>query len=155
MSDEDRAEHPEAEVLEEECQRRVLVAYTDSVATRSIRLTLEGMRDIQVDSSPTAEHCFELALQYEYDLFFFGLEFPNLSGELLYNLIDTAYRFGDSNRVTAPGVIFLADGKIKLPPSLKSDIRVKGGMAWPFKMDALLETVDRELPGTGKGKALL
>jgi len=136
-------------------ERRVLVGYDDSDATRSIRLTLEGMRYIQVDSSPSAERIFERAMQYSYDLFIFGTDFEEISGEFLYSLIDKAYRFGLPGRVTAPGLVFIHHEKLVLPSHLRVDVRIKGTLVWPFSMDELLAVIDRELPGTAKGSALL
>jgi len=135
-------------------ERRILVGYPDSLATRNIRLTLEGMRNVTVDTSPVSGDTFERAMQHEYDLFVLSLEFPEITGEYLYSLIDKAYRFGIEERISAPPVLFMQEGNASLPDSLRGDCRIRGCLRWPMSMDGILEAIDRALPGLGKGNAL-
>ena len=93
-------------------------------------------------------------MQYNYDLFILALRFDDISGELLYSLIDKAYRLGEGDRIAAPAVIFIRDKAGALPASLHGDHRVKGMLCWPFGMDELLESADKVMPGTAVGRAI-
>ncbi|CAN5434451.1 hypothetical protein BH23VER1_BH23VER1_30270 [soil metagenome] len=96
-----------------------------------------------------------MALQREYRLFVFGLELPEIGGELLYQLIETAYRYrsvdGGVPRFV-PAVVFAMEGaNADKREELRRDARVKGVVTLPVRIDKLLAAVGETLPRKGVG----
>lgn len=125
-------------------ERCVLACHPDVSVLRLIREALAGLADVRVDTAPTAERAFELAMQSEYQLFFFGLRMPEIGGELLYEFIEKAYRHGGSGRFAAPGVAFLGSANVadEKEQQLRRDARVKGVLSPPLKIDRVLELTE-------------
>ena len=93
---------------------------------------------------------FELAMQRDYQLFFFGVDLPMLAGEQLYEFIAKAYAHNRPSARTPPGVIFLTDEKTQaIPQALSRDARVKGIISCPFEISRLLSFADGALPPKG------
>ena len=130
------------ENTDEPATPRVLVAHDDVGTLRLIRETLGQFGECEIDTSPTAEYAYELALQRDYALFMFGLGLPVLNGELLYELLAKAYPFCHSGAVTCPGVVYIVDpadaGKVE---GLQRQARVKGVLVKPLSIDRILDRV--------------
>ena len=121
---------------------RVLVAHEDVGTCRLIRETLGQFGECAVDTSPTAEYAYELALQRDYLLFMFGLTMPVIPGELLYELLYKAYRYGGSVARHCPGVIYIADAAVAgRAEGLLREARVKGVLVKPLSIDRILSRV--------------
>lgn len=122
---------------------RILAVHEDVGTLRLIRETLLEFTECEVDTSPKADYAFELALQREYKLFFFGLTTPMLPGELLYDLVSKAYLHCHAGARTAPAVVYVADaGSAVQAKGLQSDARVKGVLMKPVTIDRVLNCVE-------------
>jgi DNA-binding response OmpR family regulator len=120
----------------------VLVAHEDVGTLRIIRETLGQFGECEVDTSPTAEYAYELALQRDYALFMFGLGLPVLHGELLYQLLAKAYPFSHSGAQVCPGVVYIADKhEAGRAEALQREARVKGVLVKPLAIDRILARV--------------
>jgi len=139
--------------LSKKVQDRVLAVHGDVSVLRLIRESLKGLASCEVDTTPDATYGFELALQREYRLFFFGLELPVLDGEQLYEFISKAYAHCHDGARTAPAVVYLSDGDASaIKPEIRSDARVKGVLNCPFEIAALLKTAEGTLTRKGSKK---
>jgi PleD family two-component response regulator len=71
--------------------KRILVVDDDVGLMRVMREALTSFLNCEVDSSPTPEYGFELALKKQYDLFIFDFSMPMIDGAMLFFLIGKAY----------------------------------------------------------------
>ena len=121
---------------------RVLVVHHAGPTLRLIREALQGFTDAVVDTTPDALYGFEMALQRPYRLFIFSLTLPMISGELLYDLIDKAYRHCHEAVKVTPAVIYIAEeGQAAQNQELARDARVRGVLTKPLNIDRLLKVV--------------
>ena len=126
---------------------RVLLAEESLPFRRVIREALTAFRVCEVDDAPSGERAFEMALRREYSLFLFSLPLPDMTGDMLDRLLSTAYPLVHSAAHAAPPVIFLCrpvDGRRF--EELKRDVRVRGSMPLPPKLDVLLSLTAPLLP---------
>lgn len=126
---------------------RVLLAEESLPLRRVIREALTSFRHCEVDDCPTAERAFELALSRPYQLFIFAVRLPDLSGITIDRLIAHAYPLTHPGTHTAPPVIFLAraeDGGAL--SAIQRNVRLRGTMTYPPKLDALLTLTSGILP---------
>ncbi len=120
----------------------MLVAHDEVGTLRLIRETLGQFAECEVDSTPSAEYAFELALQRRYALFLFGLGLPLISGELLYELLSKAYPYCHPGARTCPGVVYIADAaQANRAEELRREARVKGVLLKPLSIDRILDRV--------------
>ena len=70
---------------------RILASHPDTGTLRLIRDSISNLLNIEVDTSPSSEYAFELAVKRHYSLFLFGIDMPNLNGQLLYDMLFTIY----------------------------------------------------------------
>lgn len=126
---------------------RVLLAEESLPYRRVIREALMSFRHCEVDDCPTGERAFELALSRPYQLLILALPLPDLSGQMLDRLISRAYPLAHRGSHTAPPVIFIirttdaADME-----AMKRDVRLRGCLTYPPKLDALLALTAGLLP---------
>ena len=121
---------------------RVLVVHHTGPTLRLIREALQGFTDAAVDTTPDALYGFEMALQRPYRLFIFSLSLPVISGELLYELIDKAYRHCHVGARVTPVVIYIVEeGQAMQNQELARDARVRGVLTKPLNIDRLLKAV--------------
>lgn len=120
----------------------MLIAHDEVGTLRLIRETLGQFADCEVDSTPSAEYAYELALQRPYALFIFGLGLPVIAGELLYELLSKAYPYCHSGARTCPGVVYIADSsQASRAEELRREARVKGVLLKPLSIDRILDRV--------------
>ncbi|WP_395745279.1 hypothetical protein [Prosthecobacter sp.] len=126
---------------------RVLLAEESLPYRRVIREALLAFRVCEVDDAPSGERAFEMALRREYSLFLFSLPLPDMGGDLLDRLVSKAYPMVHAGAHAAPPVIFL------IPPAdmlrfqeLQRDVRVRGSIPLPPKLDVLLSVTAKLLP---------
>lgn len=125
---------------------RVLAAHRDVGALRQIREAVTGHFDAEIDTSPLAERAFELALQRDYQLFFLDADLAEIRGELLYEMIEKAYRYAGQPRF-APAVAYIFDSSdSEKDKELRRDARVKGVLAQPLREDKIAEVCREVLP---------
>jgi CheY-like chemotaxis protein len=126
---------------------RVLLAEESLPFRRVIREALMAFRICEVDDAPNGERAFEMALKREYSLFLFSLPLPDMTGDMLDRLLSKAYPLVHAGVHTAPPVIFLMR-----PPDamrfqeMQRDVRVRGSMPLPPKLDVLLSLTASLLP---------
>ncbi len=126
---------------------RVLLAEESLPFRRVIREALMAFRVCEVDDAPSGERAFEMALRREYSLFLFSLPLPDLAGDMLDRLLSTAYPLAHPGSHTAPPVIFLMRSTDTMRfEELKRDVRVRGSMPLPPKLDVLLSLTASLLP---------
>lgn len=126
---------------------RVLLAEESLPYRRVIREALTAFRECEVDDTPSGEHAFEMALRREYSLFIFSVPLPDLKGDMLDRLLAKAYPLAHPGRHTAPPVIYLTrPTDQQLFESLKRDVRVRGSLPFPPRIDQLLAATATLLP---------
>jgi CheY-like chemotaxis protein len=127
---------------EEYSPERVLVVLPVASTTRLIRETLENFTGAEVVTTSNPLRGFELALQRPYRVFLFGMQFEELSGPMLYELVSKAYGNEHGPKRLAPGVVFIREeNDPKLPEELTRDVRVKDVISKPVRIDRLLKAV--------------
>jgi DNA-binding response OmpR family regulator len=126
---------------------RVLLAEESLPYRRVIREALTAFRECEVDDTPSGEHAFEMALRREYSLFIFSIPLPDLRGDMLDRLLVKAYPLAHRHRHTAPPVLYLTrPADHTLFESLKRDVRVRGSLSFPPRLDQLLAATASLLP---------
>ncbi|MEZ5384588.1 MAG: hypothetical protein R3F13_03645 [Prosthecobacter sp.] len=126
---------------------RVLLAVESLPFRRVIREALTAFRVCEVDDAPSAERAFEMALRREYSLFLFSLPLPDMRGDLLDRLLSTAYPLVHAAAHAAPPVVFLlGPGDAMQFQGLQRDVRVRGSLPLPPKLDVLLSLTAKLLP---------
>jgi CheY-like chemotaxis protein len=117
----------------------VLLAEESLPYRRVIREALVSFRCCRVDDAPSAERAFEMALQRPYQLFIFSLSLPDMSGAMMDRLLARAYPLVHSASITAPPVIFLLRStELQTYQELQRDVRVRGSLGYPPKLESLL-----------------
>ncbi len=129
---------------------RVLLAEESLPYRRVIREALMAFRICEVDDAPSGERAFEMALRCQYSLFLFSLPLPDMTGDMLDRLLSKAYPMVHPGVHTAPPVIFLIQPSDALRfQELQRDVRVRGSMPLPPKLDVLLSVTASLLPERG------
>ncbi len=126
---------------------RVLLAEESLPFRRVIREALAAFRVCEIDDAPSGERAFEMALRRPYSLFLFSLPLPDLAGDMLDRLLSTAYPLAHPGSHAAPPVIFLVrPADMVRMQTLQRDVRVRGSMPLPPKLDVLLSLTASLLP---------
>lgn len=126
---------------------RVLLAEESLPYRRVIREALMSFRNCEVDDCSTGERAFELALSRPYQLFILALPLPDLGGQMLDRLISKAYPLAHRGSHTAPPVIFMMRATdASAVESMKRDVRLRGCLTYPPRLDALLTLTSGLLP---------
>lgn len=126
---------------------RVLLAEESLPFRRVIREALTAFRVCDVDDAPSGERAFEMALRREYSLFLFSLPLPDIAGDMLDRLLSQAYPRVHAGAHAAPPVIFLVRPSDAMRfQDLQRDVRVRGSMPLPPKLDVLLSLTAKLLP---------
>ncbi|WP_395753216.1 hypothetical protein [Prosthecobacter sp.] len=133
---------------------RVLLAEESLPYRRVIREALMAFRLCEVDDAPSGERAFELALQREYSLFLFSLPLPDMAGDMLDRLLGKAYPLVHKGVHTTPPVVFLIQpGDAMKFQELQRNVRVRGSIPLPPKLDVLLSVTASLLPEREGGLA--
>ncbi|MFM7605604.1 MAG: hypothetical protein ACKO8Z_10455 [Prosthecobacter sp.] len=126
---------------------RVLLAEDSLPYRRVIREALTAFRECEVDDTPSGEHAFEMALRREYSLFIFSIPLSDLKGDVLDRLLAKAYPLAHPGLHTAPPVLYLTrPTDHQLYESLKRDVRVRGSLPFPPRLDQVLAATAALLP---------
>lgn len=126
---------------------RVLLVEESLPYRRVIREALTSFRHCEIDDTPGGEHAFEMALRRPYSLFVFSISLPDLAGDLLDRLLVKAYPLAHPGTHTAPPVLFLIRaGEHARFEQLKRDVRVRGALEFPPRLDKLLAMTSTLLP---------
>ena len=131
--------------------KHILVVDDDVGILRLVRETLTSFLNCSVDTSPSAEYAFEMALRKDYGLFIFDFNMPIVDGALLYNLLGKVYEITSVPPRTAPPLILMSGhGEQARARTLLREPGVKGLLPKPFTIDRLLNRVEAILPETGR-----
>jgi CheY-like chemotaxis protein len=126
--------------------KRFLVVDDDVGLMRVMREALTSFLRCEVDTSPTPEYGFELALKKNYDLFIFDFSMPMIDGAMLFFLIGKVYNNSQPPRTVPPLVLVSAKGEEKRAQDLLRETGVHGLLAKPFTINRLLLKVKECVP---------
>ena len=129
--------------------RSILVVDDDVDILRFLRETLPAFGRCQVDTSPSPEHAFELALRKTYALFIFDFSMPGMDGALLYSLMRKAYDLAlQPPRALPPLILMSGNAQQQRARELMHEPGVRGLLPKPFSIERLLQSVEAAMPGT-------
>ena len=120
---------------------RVLASHPDTGTLRLIRDSISNLLNIEVDTSPSSEYAFQLAVKRHYSLFLFGIDMPNLNGQLLYDMLVTIYPKIHPEASSFPGVVFIGNEN----ESIKSDEIRKDFIIRPLSIDRIVRVVKNSI----------
>ncbi len=128
----------------------ILVVDDDVKILRFLRETLAAFSTCTVDTSPSSEYAFELALKKPYDLFLFDFSMPNVDGAVLYQFIRQVYLHDGRTpaRRLPPLILMSGHGDEPRARELLKEPGVGGLLPKPFSIGRLLAKVEAALPGT-------
>ena len=111
--------------------------------------TLSGLTSAAVDTSPSSEYAFELALKKSYDLFIFDFSMPAVDGAVLYQFIRKVYLHDVRSpaRALPPLILMSGHGDQPRARELLHEPGVGGLLPKPFSIERLLSKVETCLPG--------
>lgn len=126
---------------------RVLLVEESLPYRRVIREALSSFLHCEIDDTPSGEHAFELALRRPYSLFLFSVLLPDVAGDLLDRLLVKAYPLAHRGSHSAPPIIYLLrPGEQPLFEKLKRDVRVRGSLDFPPRLDKVMALASTVLP---------
>ena len=106
-----------------------------------------SFRYCEVDDCQSGERAFELAISRPYHLLILAVPLPDLGGLMLDRLIARSYPLVHRGSHTAPPVIFIRRSEDAAEiDSMKRDVRLRGCLSYPLKLDALLALTSGLLP---------
>ncbi len=127
--------------------QRVLIAHQAGSTRRLMQEALDNFTEAEIHTAGSALRAFELAMTREFHLFLFSLEMEEVNGLLLYELIEKAYAHSQIGVRIPPGVIFIREPKgPDLSKEFRGDVRIKGILSKPLKIDSLLKQVGMSIP---------
>ena len=127
--------------------KKILIVDDDVGLMRVMREALTSFLQCEVDTSPSPEYGFELALTKTYDLLIFDFSMPMIDGAMLFFLIGKAYNHAKPPRIVPPLLLVTGRGDEKRAQELLKEAGVHGLVAKPFVINRLLEKVREALPG--------
>ena len=127
--------------------KRILIVDDDVTLMRLTREALTSFLRCEVDTSPTPEYGFELALRKMYDLLIFDFSMPMIDGAMLFFLIGKVYENAHPPRVVPPLLLVSGRGDEKPAQELLQEPRVRGLISKPFAISRLLQKVQEAVPG--------
>ncbi len=127
--------------------KRILIVDDEVALLRIMREALAASFRCEVDTSPTPEYGFELALKRDYDLFIFDFSMPMIDGAMLFFLIGKVYNNLESARVVPPLLLVSGKGDEARAQELLKEPGVAGFIAKPFSMNRLLDKVHQTVLG--------
>jgi DNA-binding response OmpR family regulator len=126
--------------------KRILIVEDDVSLMRVTREALTSFLRCEVDTSPTPEYGFELALKKIYDLLIFDFQMPMIDGAMLFFLIGKVYNHSVPPRIVPPLVLISGKGEEKRAQELLKEAGVYGMLAKPFAINQLLHKVRECIP---------
>lgn len=127
--------------------KKILIVDDDVGLMRVTREALTTFLRCEVDSSPSPEYGFELALKKTYDLFLFDFQMPMIDGAMLFFLIGKVYNHSVPPRIVPPLLLVTGKGDEKRAQELLREPGVRGLVPKPFAINRLIEKVKECLPG--------
>lgn len=135
--------------------RSILVVDDDVEVLRFLRETLAAFATCAVETSPSSEYAFELALRKPYDLFVFDFTMPVVDGATLYQFIRHAYHHDGRSPARRLPPLLLMSGDAAQPRAreLLKEPGVTGLLPKPFTIERLLTKLEAALPGVTRPQA--
>ncbi len=130
--------------------KRILIVDDEVALLRITREALTASFRCDVDTSPTPEYGFELALKQDYDLFIFDFSMPMIDGAMLFFLIGKVYNNIEPARAVPPLLLVSGKGDEERAQELLKEPGVAGFIAKPFSMNRLLNNVHQTVRGIEK-----
>src|ERR1700736_5156034 len=126
--------------------KRFLMVDDDVALLRVLREALVATLKCEVDTSPTPEYAFELALKKNYDLFIFDFQMPMIDGAMLFFLIGKVYQNSQPVRELPPLLLISGKAEETRAQELLKEPGVAGLVAKPFAINRLLEKIQAAVP---------
>jgi DNA-binding response OmpR family regulator len=126
--------------------KRFLIVDDDVALMRVTREALTAFLRCEVDTSPSPEYGFELALKKNYDLLIFDFQMPMIDGAMLFFLIGKVYNNSEPPRVVPPLLLVSGRGDEQRAQELLKEPGVRGLIPKPFAINRLLEKVKECVP---------
>ncbi len=135
--------------------RAILVVDDDVEILRFLRETLTALAHCAVDTTPSPEYAFELALRKPYDLFLFDYQMPLITGATLYTLVRKVHDLGlvPAARRVPPLVLMSGHAEQRGAQALLQEPGVRGLLPKPFTIQRLLSRMESCLPGVTRPPA--
>ena len=134
------------ESIENKDSFRVLATHHDTGTLRLLRDSVSNLLSIGIDTSPSSEYAYEMAIKRPYSLFIFGYHMPNLNGSLLYDLLYKVSPSLYSGIRTSPAVIYIGEeDHIKDIDQIKRDARVKDILIRPLSIDRIISVIENSM----------
>jgi response regulator RpfG family c-di-GMP phosphodiesterase len=131
------------ESIENKNSFRVLASHHDTGTLRLLRDSVSNLLNIGIDTTPSSEYAYEMAIKRTYSLFIFGYHMPNLNGVLLYDLLYKVYPSLHEGTRKCPAVIFIGEeDDIKTTDQIKRDARVKDILIRPLSIDRIIGVIE-------------
>jgi CheY-like chemotaxis protein len=127
--------------------KRILIVDDDVGLMRVTREAIMSFLRCEVDTSPSPEYGFELALKKTYDLFIFDFSMPMIDGAMLFFLIGKVYNHSEPPRIVPPLLLVTGKGNEQRAQDLLQEAGVRGLIPKPFSINRLIEKVKECLPG--------
>ena len=129
--------------------RAVLVVDDNVDVLRFVRETLGAFTVCAVETSPSSEYAFELALRKSFDLFIFDFSMPVVDGATLYQFIRKTYQYDGRSPARRLPPLLLLSGDAAQPRAreLLKEPGVQGLLPKPFTIERLLAKLENCLPG--------
>lgn len=126
--------------------KRFLMVDDDAGLMRITREALTSLLRCEIDTSPSPEYGFELALRRSYDLLIFDFSMPMIDGAMLFYLIGKVYDHERPARSVPPLILVTGKGDDRRAQELLQDPRVAGLIPKPFALNRLLEKIRACVP---------
>jgi CheY-like chemotaxis protein len=127
--------------------KKILIVDDDVGLMRVTREALTSFLRCEVETSPSPEYGFELALKKTYDLFLFDFQMPMIDGAMLFFLIGKVYNHSMPPRIVPPLLLVTGKGEETRAQELLREPGVRGLVPKPFAINRLIEKVKECLPG--------
>lgn len=125
-----------------ESVKRVLVVDDEVDILRLVREALQALLGCEVDTTPSPEHAFELALSRRYDLLVFDFTMPGIDGATLYSLLrKTEKHCPLRGGKLAPLLLMSGNAAQRRAQELLREPGVRGLLAKPFSLERLVAVV--------------
>ena len=126
--------------------KRILIVDDDVGLMRVTREALTSFLRCDVDSSPTPEYGFELALKKTYDLLILDFQMPMIDGAMLFFLIGKVYENSQPLRRLPPLLLVSGRADEARAQELLREPGVHGLITKPFAINRLLQKVKECVP---------
>jgi CheY-like chemotaxis protein len=143
---ETQCDFPYATAVHEQTQKSVLVVDDDVAVLRLLRESLTALLHLDVDTTPSPEYAFELALKKKYDLLVVDFSMPGIDGAILHSLIAKVYSITPPPWGKMPPTLLMSGhASQKRAQELLTEPGVRGLIAKPFTIERLVEKVSEVL----------